>query len=213
MIFLIKFFKDQVICANTHIHFIFILCVYQKRNVADKDAFRKYITAWSVITGLKQWKWNTSSHLKPEDPADDYRVLAIARTVYLQQEMELIHSVTGIAQTQFVEFISKARRTGGCGLGSDGSADLNPKSLCSKTTPDGSVSKGLNRRPCSKEHVFSRSDTDGPSSQNKANWKNIKLFYSFGLMWIQWWSSYVRNYEILKIVFIQFAFTPTELLK
>lgn len=117
-----------------------------------------------------------SSHLKPEDPVDDYGVLAIARTVYLQQEMELIHSVTGIAHTQFVEFISKARRTGRCGPGSDGSADLNPKSLCSKTTPAGSASKGLNCRLCSKEHVFSRSDTDGPSGQNKANWKNIKLF-------------------------------------
>lgn len=159
MIFLIKFFKEQVSRANTHIHFIFILCVYQlcffflrnfKRNAADKDVLWKYVTAWSVITRLKQWKWNMSSHLKPEDPADDYGVLAIARTVYLQQEMELIHSVTGIAQTQFVEFISKARRTGGCGLGSDGSADLNPKSLCSKTTTAGSASKGLNRRPCSK---------------------------------------------------------------
>jgi len=58
--------------------------------------------------------------------------------------MELIRPVTGIAQTQF---ILKARRTGGYGLGSDGSADSNPTSLCSKTTPAGSASKELNHHP------------------------------------------------------------------
>jgi len=71
--------------------------------------------------------------------------------------MELIRPVTGIAQTQF---ILKARRTGGYGLGSHGSADSNPTSLCSKTTPAGSASAGSASKELNHHPILDQTLTD-----------------------------------------------------
>ncbi len=97
--------------------------------------------------------------------------------------MELICSVCGIAQTQFVEFISKARRMGVCRPRLWRVSRLKSKELCSKTTPAGSASKELNRRPVPKS-MFSPDQTlTHPLVKMRGTGKTWSFFYSFGRVW------------------------------
>lgn len=159
--------------------------------------------------------WN----IKPEGPADDYGVLVVTRTVYLQQRMELICSVYWIAQTQFVEFISKARRMGVCRPRLWRVSRLKSKELCSKTTPAGSASKELIRRPVPKS-MFSPDQTlTHPLVKMKGTGKTWSFFYCFGRVWCEFShvlaksSCSVRNADqnVLKR-FVHFIITPMKML-
>ncbi len=110
-------------------------------------------TGFHINPCIRPWMWN----IKPE-ACRWLWVLVVTRTVYLQQRMELICSVYGIAQTQFVEFISKARRMGVCRPRLWRVSRLKSKEPCSKTTPAGSASKELIRRPVPKS-MFSPDQT------------------------------------------------------
>lgn len=131
---------------------------------------------------MRQWMWNMSSCFKPEGPADDYGVLVITQTVYLNRGWS--SSVLSVELLRHSLWSLSLKRDGWVcvGLGSDGSADSNPKS-CSKTTPAGSASKELNRRLVPKS-MFSPDQTlTHPLVKMRGTGKTWSFFYSFGRVW------------------------------
>lgn len=97
------------------------------------------------MTGLKQWKWNMSSHFKPGDPEDDYGVLAIAGQFICSWRWS--SSVLSLELLRHSLWSLSLKRDGLVDTASALTGQQTQILRACETTPAGSASKGLNHHP------------------------------------------------------------------